>query len=122
MLMQKFPKLILRKLNPLLVPILDQIHYIGGKIEELRLQAGDLDDYRKVILNLWLAKSNSANPWTILKSQIIDECASMQFAGSDTVHSWKRMYDGNIPSLKDSDAIEENTAGIGCFAGGGDEV
>ncbi|KAL0069013.1 hypothetical protein AAF712_004006 [Marasmius tenuissimus] len=89
-LMQKLPESIVRKMNPFLVPLLDQTHYIAGKVEELTSEVrkgemGHSGDDRKAIFDVWLNKTNSGDPWIVPKSQIIDECASMQFAGSDTV-------------------------------------
>ncbi|KAL0570420.1 hypothetical protein V5O48_011534 [Marasmius crinis-equi] len=88
-LMQMLPESIVRRLNPMLVPILDQNNYIAKKVDELTLEAasekGEGESGRKAIFDVWLDKGNGENPWIVPKSQIIDECASMQFAGSDTV-------------------------------------
>ncbi|KAL0570421.1 hypothetical protein V5O48_011535 [Marasmius crinis-equi] len=89
-LMQMFPESIVRKLNPMLVPILDKRNDIARRIDELTLEdSGDKGagraEGRKAIFDVWLDRSTGKNPWIVPKSQIMDECASMQFAGSDTV-------------------------------------
>ncbi|KAJ8093243.1 hypothetical protein PM082_020729 [Marasmius tenuissimus] len=87
-LMQSLPESIVRKLNPPIGPLLDQVHHIAQKVEKLSLEAVKDTGYsneNKAIFHVWLDKTTGSGPWKIPKSQIMDECASMQLAGSDTV-------------------------------------
>ncbi|KAG7092152.1 hypothetical protein E1B28_008521 [Marasmius oreades] len=77
------------------VPILDQLQYIMAKVDELSLLSGKdgntaEGEGKKAIFEVFLDKGRESeeskeSPWIVPKSQIVDECASMQFAGSDTV-------------------------------------
>ncbi|KAL0059268.1 hypothetical protein AAF712_013992 [Marasmius tenuissimus] len=87
-LMHFLPESIARKLNPPVAPLLDQAHYIAQKIEKLSLETvGNMgrSNERKAIFHVWRNNASGSGLWNVPKSQIMEECASMQLAGSDTV-------------------------------------
>ncbi|KAK1218250.1 hypothetical protein PQX77_014623 [Marasmius sp. AFHP31] len=84
-LMKILPESVIRKLNPMAAPLLDQVHHIDQKVEELTLKAVKDTADSKAIFHVWMDKANGSDPWNVPKSQIMDECTSMQLAGSDTV-------------------------------------
>ncbi|KAJ8093191.1 hypothetical protein PM082_020676 [Marasmius tenuissimus] len=84
-LMQILPESVVRKLNPMAAPLLDQVNHIDRKVEELTLGGVEDTGDNKAIFHVWLDETSGSGPWSVPKSQVVDECASMQLAGSDTV-------------------------------------
>ncbi|ESK83302.1 cytochrome p450 [Moniliophthora roreri MCA 2997] len=83
------PESFLRKISPAMSPLLDQVGFIAGKLDEIAHDPPSLNDVgHKAIFSVLFdtSKADSAgDPWIFPRQQVIDECVSLQFAGSDTV-------------------------------------
>ncbi|ESK81719.1 benzoate 4-monooxygenase cytochrome p450 [Moniliophthora roreri MCA 2997] len=83
------PESLLRKISPAMNPFFDQVGFITGKLDEIAHDPPSLNDVgHKAIFSVLLDTSKASgvgDPWIFPRQQIIDECVSLQFAGSDTV-------------------------------------
>ncbi|KAL0577501.1 hypothetical protein V5O48_004487 [Marasmius crinis-equi] len=84
----KLPEKVLRALIPATGPQLDQTKFIADKIDEFTSNPPSTEN--SAIFDVWLRREsedgkNRESPWTAPRAQVIDECMSLQFAGSDTV-------------------------------------
>ncbi|KAK7044004.1 hypothetical protein VNI00_008172 [Paramarasmius palmivorus] len=83
------PEWVLRKAAPKVIPLLDQVGYITRQLDKISADPPSLHDAgHKAIFSVLFDTSKSdtgEDPWVFPKAQVIDECFSLQFAGSDTV-------------------------------------
>ncbi|EEB89624.1 hypothetical protein MPER_12257 [Moniliophthora perniciosa FA553] len=83
------PESFLRKISPAMNPLLDQVGFIAGTLDEIARDPPSLNDVgHKAIFSVLFDTSKAdgvGNPWIFPRQQIIDECISLQFAGSDTI-------------------------------------
>ncbi|KAI3605532.1 cytochrome p450 [Moniliophthora roreri] len=83
------PESFLRKISPAMSPLLDQVGFIAGKLDEIAHDPPSLNDVgHKAIFSVLFDTSKAdgvGDPWIFPRQQVIDECVSLQVAGSDTV-------------------------------------
>ncbi|KAL0567864.1 hypothetical protein V5O48_014135 [Marasmius crinis-equi] len=89
----KLPQFVIRLLIPSAGPQLDQTNFLAGKVDEYTAKANTSsaeDKEKRAVFDVWLRTSEdrqdqSGSPWTATRTEIIDECMTLQIAGSDTV-------------------------------------
>ncbi|KAK7044006.1 hypothetical protein VNI00_008174 [Paramarasmius palmivorus] len=103
------PESFLRKAAPKMIPMLDQAGYIAGKLDEISTNPPSLQDVgHKAIFSVLFDTSKSdtgGDPWVFPRAQVIDECVTLQFAGSDTVANTCMV--GTYELLKNKEALNQ---------------
>ncbi|KAK1226931.1 hypothetical protein PQX77_010102 [Marasmius sp. AFHP31] len=83
----KLPEWIVRKLVPAAIPMLDQQKHLNRQFFELvQSDAPDEPKRAPAIFDVFLRKGpEGKKTWTIPRARLLDECTSLQVAGTDTV-------------------------------------
>ncbi|KAL0066354.1 hypothetical protein AAF712_006613 [Marasmius tenuissimus] len=83
----KFPDWIVRRLVPAAIPMLDQQNHLNRRFVELvQSDAADEQKQAPAIFDAFLHKGpDGKKAWTVPRARLLDECISLQVAGTDTV-------------------------------------
>lgn len=83
------PLAVLGALLPAAKPQVEQTNFVAGRVDYYTANPPSNSDVdHRTIFDVWLKKSEDGealkDPWTVPKIEVVDECMSLQVAGSDT--------------------------------------